>query len=194
MTIDIKTSQKWIDAAYLEFAINGPEFSIKELAKKTMVPRSTFYYYFDSKESLIQELLNQHRLFIETYLLEMKSCVKAIIPDLYELMFRYKEGVLFHHKLLKYGHIEAFYALYKDANDRSLNIILPFIKVLFKPDVPDSDIIKFYHTLTDAWYSRLDTKNMNVESMIALGVEIMENTLGLYIGEELKKDSKKNSN
>ena len=190
MAKDIKTSQKWIDAAYLEFAVNGPEFSIKELAKKTMLPRSTLYYHFDSKENLIQELLNQHRLYIETYFFEMKSNVKALIPDLYELMFRYKESVLFHHKLLKYGHIKAFYTLYKDANDTTLNIVLPFIKALFKPDMPDSDIIHFYHTLTDAWYSRLDTKNMNVESMIALAVEIMENTLGLYTGVVLKTDLK----
>jgi len=190
MTTDIQTSQKWIDAAYLEFAVNGPDFSIKGLAKKTMMPRSTLYYHFDSKEHLIQELLNQHRLFIETYLLEMKSGVKSIIPDLYELMFRYKECVLFHQKLLKYGDNKAFYTLYKEANDKSLNIILPFIKTLFKPDAPDSDIKQFYHTLIDAWYSRLDPKNMNVESMIALGVEIMENTLGLYTGVVSKKNSK----
>jgi hypothetical protein len=56
--------------------------------------------------------------------------------------------------------------------------------------MPDPDIIDFYHTLTDAWYTRLDTKNMNVESMIALAVEIMENTLGLYTGIVLKTDLK----
>ena len=190
MAKDIKTSQKWIDAAYLEFAVNGPEFSIKELAKKTMLPRSTLYYHFESKENLIQELLKRHRLYIETYILEMKSNVKALIPDLYELMFRYQDGVLFHHKLLKYGHIKAFYTLYKEANDTTFNILLPFIKALFKSDMPDPDIIDFYHTLTDAWYSRLDTRNMNVESMIALAVEIMENTLGLYTGVVLKTDLK----
>jgi hypothetical protein len=105
-------------------------------------------------------------------------------------MFRYKENVLFHHKLLKYRHIEAFYTLYRDANDTTLNIVLPLIKALFEPKMPDSDIINFYHTLTDAWYSRLDTKSMNVKSMIALAIEIMENTLGLYTGVLLKKDLK----
>lgn len=187
MATDIKTSQKWINAAYLEFAEHGPEFSIKKLAKKAMMPRSTLYYHFDSKEYLIEELLNQHKLYIDAYFHEMKSEVKSIIPDLYELMFRYKESVLFHHKLLKYGHIKTFYTLYRDANDATLNMILPLIKALFKPNMPDSDIKQFYHTLTDAWYSRLDTKNMNVESMIALAIEIMENTMGLYSGGALRK-------
>jgi AcrR family transcriptional regulator len=182
MATDINTSQKWIDAAYREFADYGPEFSIKELAKKVMLPRSTLYYHYGSKENLVQELLDHHRTKIEGYLLEMRSCVKTIIPDLYELMFRHKESILFHQKLLKYGHIKALYALYKEANDSSLDILLPLIRPLFKTEMPDPDIKHFYHSLVDTWYARLDPKQLNVESMTALGVEIMENTLGLYTG------------
>jgi hypothetical protein len=36
--------------------------------------------------------------------------------------------------------------------------------------------------LTDAWYARLDTINLDVDSMIKLAKEILENTLGLYAG------------
>jgi AcrR family transcriptional regulator len=182
-----KTYQNWIAAAYWEFACFGPDFSLKALSEKTSLPRATLYYHFDSKESLINELLRHHELKSKAYFTEIKYNVKYLIPDLYEVMFKYKKEVLFHRQLLKNSHIESFYCLYRDVNNTSLNILLPHIKAIFESKGSDSDLIEFYHTLTDAWYTRLKTNELSVDTMISLAVEIMENTMGLYKGKILQK-------
>jgi AcrR family transcriptional regulator len=77
-----KTYQNWIAAAYWEFACFGPDFSLKALSEKTSLPRATLYYHFDSKESLINELLRHHELKSKAYFTEIKYNVKHLIPDL----------------------------------------------------------------------------------------------------------------
>lgn len=182
--IIMKTKSKiylqWLEAAYHEFATTGPEFSLKALANKTGLPRATLYYHFHDKDDLITTLLEWHEKNIDAYLQDLKNEVKNLIPDVYQLMFRYKEGILFHHQLLKHCSNADFCALYRRANDKSLQILLPLIKTQFASTSSDLDLIKFYHTLTDAWYTRLDTNNFTVESMIALAQSILENTMGLF--------------
>ncbi|MBR8538109.1 TetR/AcrR family transcriptional regulator [Carboxylicivirga sediminis] len=175
------TFSQWLEVAYIEFAHYGPEFSLKALAKKTNLPRATFYYHFDDKEHLISELLQYHKNQIHRYQKDLKNEVKELIPDLYQLMFNYKHGIMFHQQLFIHCDVEAFYRLYKDANETSIKILLPLIKALFDTDKTDREIIQFYHILTDAWYIRLNAKQFTVESMINLATDIMENTLGLCV-------------
>jgi len=175
------TYTQWLEVAYVEFAHCGPDFSLKALAKKTNLPRATFYYHFDNKEHLISELLKQHESLINQYHEDIKNKVKALIPDIYQLMYHYKHGVMFHQQLFMHCDIEAFYRLYRGTNETSIQILLPLIKALFETDKTDREIIEFYHILTDAWYIRLNAKQFTVESMINLATDIMESTLGLYI-------------
>jgi AcrR family transcriptional regulator len=141
--------EKLIEAAYREFGRTGPGFSLKGLVEKNRFSRATFYYYFESKEVLTAELLKYHRELAEVYLKDVRKEVKSIIPDLYEVMYRYKEGILFHQQLLKHKDIEDFYTLYRDLNDRSLVILLPLIKEQFETQKTDQELIEFYHTLTE---------------------------------------------
>jgi hypothetical protein len=64
---------------------------------------------------------------------------------------------------------------------------LPHIKAIFESKGSDSDLIEFYHTLTDAWYTRLKTNELSVDTMISLAVEIMENTMGFIKAKYCKK-------
>jgi len=79
---------------------------------------------------------------------------------------------------------------YYSINNASIKILLPQIKVYFQTNHSDLDIIKFYNTLTDAWYSQLNFTNLSVDSMIDLAENIMENTLGLYSNPDFLKNSK----
>ena len=74
---------------------------------------------------------------------------------------------------------------YLSINNSSIKILLPQIKAYFPTNYSDLDIIKFYNTLTDAWYSQLNFTNLSVDSMINLAEIIMENTLGLYNSPDL---------
>ncbi|WP_212217205.1 TetR/AcrR family transcriptional regulator [Carboxylicivirga linearis] len=180
-----KKYQKWLTTAYKEFACNGPDFSLNALAAKAKLPRATLYYHFDDKEHLLAELVKHHKSIIEVYHNDISNNVKVLIPDLYKVMFKYKDALLFHYQLLKNCHIKQFCELYRGSNERSLIILLPLIKEQFYSDKSDREIIQFYHTLTDTWYTRLDVNNLSVESMVALAMEILESTLGLYQGNKV---------
>lgn len=169
----------WIEAAYEEFAVNGPDFSLKALSKKTNLPRATFYYYFNNKEHLISELLNYHIELINDYQTEIKK-IKTLIPDLYEIMFKYKDGIRFHQKLLLNSNVKEYQEIYSDFNLKSIKILLPLIKPYFGSNLSDKEIYLFYNTLTDAWYSRLNFSNFSVNYMVNLAKEIMNNTIGAY--------------
>nr|WP_280516776.1 TetR/AcrR family transcriptional regulator [Carboxylicivirga mesophila] len=169
-----------MEAAYLEFGLSGPEFSLKALAQKTNLPRATLYYHFDHKEHLIDQLLILHKSRVEEFLKQLRTEVKVLIPDLYVLMSKFKPAVLFHRQLLKNCHETRYCELYQHANKQSIHILLPLIKLLFDADKSDQEIIEFYNTLTDAWYIRLHPAQVNTDYMTELAIEIMDNTLGLY--------------
>ncbi|TFV94567.1 TetR/AcrR family transcriptional regulator [Algoriphagus kandeliae] len=178
---------KWIEAAYSEFALSGPEFSLNALAEKSKLPRASLYYHFDSKEALGEELLIFHQKKINSYLSELKKEVKDIVPDLYKVMYANKEGILFHRQLLLHRDQDEFLDIYKKGNNEALTILLPHIKQLFRTTGSDEDLIQFYHTLTDTWYIRVNPNDFNVENMISVAMEIMENTLGLFSGLIIQK-------
>lgn len=171
--------KKWIDATYQEFAINGPDFSLKALSKKTKLPRATFYYHFESKDHLVEELLKHHYQKNKAFQSELKK-IKELIPELYVLMHKYRDAVRFHQQLLRNSHIREFYEVYSSYNQSSIKIMLPLIKPYFGKDPTDDEIFQFYNTLTDAWYSRLNFSVLSVEYMINLAEEIMNKTIGLY--------------
>ncbi len=185
-----ETYLKWINAAYQEFAHNGPGFSLKLLSNTTSLPRSTFYYHFDDKEHLKSELLNYHRNECEKFQAELKKNVKNLIPDLYIIMFNYKISVMFHQQLLRNCHIDSYRTAYYSINNDSIKMLLPQIKVYFPTNHSDLDVIKFYNILTDAWYSQLNFTSLSVDSMINLAENIMGNTLGLYNNPSFLQNSK----
>nr|WP_321451282.1 TetR/AcrR family transcriptional regulator [uncultured Carboxylicivirga sp.] len=180
------TYQKWLEAAYCEFACFGPEFSLKGLANKVKMPRATLYYHFDNKDHLTQELLQYHYKMAEQFLNDIRSDVFELIPDLYRVMVRYPESVRFHQQLLRNNHLQAFNDVYKSINIRSIEILIPVIRKYFASDRMDKEIFEFYNTLTDAWYARLNCKNISVDHMCNLAIEIMEHTLGLYNHPKVK--------
>jgi hypothetical protein len=136
------------------------------------------------------ELLNYHSNEIERFQKELKKNIKTLIPDLYILMFHNKIGIMFHQQLLQNNQIDMYRKAYNRSHTSSIKILLPHIKPYFPTHHSDLDVIKFYKTLTDAWYSQLNFSNLSVDSMINLAENIMGNTLGLYNNPDLLQNSK----
>jgi len=156
--------KKWLCAAYYEFAENGPDFSIKALAQKTGLPRATFYYHFINKDELISELLDYHGSIAKKIQQELED-ISNLIPDLYVLLFRYLTNVKFHQKLLLNSHIPTYKTLFSEVNKLCIQILLPHIKTHFGFNQSNEEVFRFYNTLTDAWYTRLDFKDTSPEKM-----------------------------
>jgi len=178
--------QEWITAAYKEFAVNGPDFSLKALSKKTNLPRATFYYYFNSKEHLMEELLKHHGQINKKFQSEIKK-LNILMPNLYEIMFKYEIAVRFHQQLLRNSHVDEFSKVYSDFNQSSIKILLPLIKPYFEGNYSDKEIYQFYNTLTDAWYSRLNFSDFSVDYMNNLAEEIMNDTIGVHQNNQPQK-------
>ena len=173
------TRKKWLYAAYEEFAKNGPDFSLKALSQKTSLPRATFYYHFLNKDELISELLEFHCEIVLQFKEELKQ-IKSLVPDLYVLMHKFPVSVQFQQQLLKNIQIEKLYSIYAKSNSECIQLLLPHIKTHFGFHQPDEEVFRFYNTLTDAWYTRLDFSNFKVEKMINLAEEIAGNVLALH--------------
>lgn len=174
-----ETCQRWINEAYEAFANEGPEFSLKALSQKAGLPRATLYYHFDSKDHLIEELLKRHQQYFDAFQSDVKSKLKQLIPDLYEIMIDYKLGVRFHQQLIKNRHIDLYNCAYCCGNISSIKILLPYIKEYFGFNTSDAEVITFYNTLTDSWYSRIDTENLSVEEMTSTALFLMDNMLSV---------------
>lgn len=174
-----ETYKKWLCAAYLEFAENGPDFSLKALAQTIALPRASFYYHFLNKEELISELLNYHISIAQKIQEELKE-IHVLIPDLYKVLYKYIKSVQFHQQLLHNYHITTYKTLYNEANKACVEILLPHIKTHFGFQQSDEEVFHFYNTLTDAWYTRLDFSNTSVENMIKLAGEITGSILALH--------------
>ena len=171
--------KKWLCAAYHEFAENGSDFSLKALAQKTGLPRATFYYHFLNKDELISELLDYHVSISKKIQQELED-ISNLIPGLYVLLFRYLTTVKFHQQLLHNCHIPTYKTLYYEANKVCIQILLPHIKTHFGFKQSNEEVFRFYNTLTDVWYTRLDFKDTSPEKMANLAEEITGNILALY--------------
>jgi AcrR family transcriptional regulator len=173
-----ETYNKWIKAAYEEFAEDGPNFSLKALSSKESLSRTTLYYHFSDREDLIDELIHYHTLAIEGIIKELRN-MRVLIPDLYELLYQHNINLKFHKQLFNNSHIVSFNELYHYGNDEIIKCLVPYVKAYYKLKYSDKEIFNFYSTLTDAWYAKLDFTNLSVKSMIELAEEIMDNILRL---------------
>ena len=169
----------WLETAYTLFAEEGPQnLSINSLAKKCLLPRTNFYYYFDDKDDLIDKLIRLH--FETTTVLfneELRNRFHTYIPDLYVILLDFKLGLQFSTQLFRNSDKPKYNKAHKASVALSAEIILPKFKTFFKLDLPDKTVLSLWSTLVDAWYSRLNIDDLSVDSMISLCYEIMDSIL-----------------
>jgi AcrR family transcriptional regulator len=91
-----------LDATEYLFAIKGYRgTTISDIAKKMGVAQGMFYYYFKSKEEILEALLNRHTSALISEIKDMTRSSNITPPHKMELMIvtllhsvRYKDGVL----------------------------------------------------------------------------------------------------
>ena len=170
-----KSYNVWLKTAYKLFAEKGPEnFSIKEVAKLSGLPRTNFYYYFDNKDDLLDKTIDLHfQSTTEIYNAELSKRLNTFIPDLYEVIYDFKLGVQFAKTLFKHRDIPKYNTAYIKGTTLSVDLVVPKFKEFFNINLPDEQVKELYLTLTDTWYSRLNFNNYSVEYLCELCFEIM---------------------
>ena len=172
---------KWLETAYALFAEEGPEnLSIKALAKQCGLPRTSFYYYFDNKEELIDKVIELHfQSTIAIFNIELENRLHSFIPDLYVVLYDFKLGLQFVKQLFKNRENPKYNKAYKQTVALSTDIIVPKLLAFLKIDLPLESARLLWFTLNDAWFSRFNFDDYTVDALCASCYELMDSILPL---------------
>jgi len=182
------THQRWLEAAYEQFAEVGPDhLNVKALSRTTGLPRTNFYYYFHDKEDLIEQLLKAHIDLSSVYESELNKKLKVLIPDLYDILTEFKTGIKFHWQLFQHRQDIRFAHIYNTLNRSSNKFIVPRVKEYYRLDIPEPSVEAIWNTLIDTWYARLDFENYNSITLSGLTEDIMQ-TLLEFTGQITRRE------
>ncbi len=164
----------WLQTAYIMFAEDGPEnFTIKELSQRCGLPRTNFYYYFENRDEIIEKIFELHfQTTTEQFNLEVTKRVRVFIPDLYSVIFDFKQGMQFTKQLFKNRESPLYDEAYRKGIALSADLITPKFQSFFKIDLPKDEVRKLWFTLTDAWFSRLNFDDYSVDSLCELSLDV----------------------
>lgn len=184
--------EKWLEGGYAEFAKVGPELiSINNIAKDIGASRSSFYHHFAEIDLFVDELLGLHWEIFREYNKAGKESCKNLIPDLYDLLAAYPLPLQFSWQLFRNRHIARFnyvFAKTYEVSSKTFTLDL-FAKHIHLP-LPNEDLNSLFLTLCEAWYSRLDPKDLSAETLSGHAQEILQdltNFMGSDIFSTLRK-------
>ena len=171
----------WLEKGYELFAVHGPKYlSINKIAKEIAQTRTSFYYYFNDLMDFINELIQMHLKFFEIYLERGKKECKQYLPDIHKLLSEFSMGLRFHKQLFNNRNNPLYNFTYMRCNEKSADTFaIDLFKKYYKLDTDISTLKLIHESLLDAWFSRLDSNHLTVESMVKLTDEIMESILVL---------------
>ena len=175
----MKTSKSynlWLQTAHKLFAEKGPEnFSIKEVAELSGLPRTNFYYHFDNKKELLDKAIELHfQTTTRIFNAELSKRLNVFIPDFYVVLYDFKLGMQFAKTLFKHRDIPRYNTAYLKGVALSADLIVPKFKQYFSIKLPDNQVKKLWYTLCDTWYSRIQFNDYSVEYLCDLCLEIMD--------------------
>lgn len=174
--------KKWINAAYLLFAEEGPlNLSIATLAKQCELPRTNFYYYFDNKEHLIDEVIELHfTSTVEIFNAEVKRRLHCYIPDMYVILIEFKLGIQFTKQLFTNREEALYNEAYKKSIALSADLIVPKFLEFEKLVLPLEEAKQLWYTLNDTWYSRINCNMFTLDPLCESYEELLNSIRPLF--------------
>ena len=178
----MRTKEAWLEKGYELFALHGPRsLSINKVGKEINQTRTSFYYYFNDLTDFINELIEMHLKLFEIFLERGKKECKQYIPDIHKLLSEFSIGLRFHQQLFNNRNNPVYNFTYMRCNEISAEAFtIDLFNKYYKLNADKSTLKLIHESLLDAWYSRLDSNHITVESMVKLSDEIMESILALH--------------
>lgn len=194
-----------LDTAEMLFYANGyQQTMISDITKKISVAKGTFYYYFSSKEELVESLIYRHLAPFNSGLEELVSSpnisppqkIDLIAPIIYNTV-QHKEGLL-----LEYLYTDQYLHLIDKLFRQARKILSPFLlriieegreKNIFRVDnaaTAVNCILALAQCLVEAMYSKASSQTLSahlmlVKDLIEKAVKLPEGTLQMN-WEEIK--------
>ncbi len=152
-------TEKWILEGYKYFAETGPEqFSINVLSKRTNLSRTSFHYYFSSKEEFFDLLIEEHYHQVEQFNVAIRERNIVSAEVLAKLLNEYAVGVRFHYRLFLFRHIDRYNKAYIKGHEINLsNGLMEWLMNQLGMSLPSDNARRVYYMLTDVFYTRLNS-------------------------------------
>ena len=170
--------QKCINKGYEHFALYGPEnLSINKISKEIGSSRASFYHHFGDIDGFIEELLDMHWQIIQQFNLTGKKECKKYFPDVYILLEQNPIPLKFNRHLFINRSIPVYnYLFIKTLNEVSKEFLLKLFSEEFslKNNEETNNLLV---TVSESWYSRLDTNDLSAEKMQYVAKYIMNSVL-----------------
>lgn len=114
--MDSKIKTPWLEVGYTIFSQEGPNaLKIEALARKVGKNKSSFYHCFADLDIFIDELLSFHVVKSHEIFKQIKRC-KNLVPDVFEVLFKYKEDAFFNRQLRIHRHLEGYKLCFEKAH------------------------------------------------------------------------------
>jgi AcrR family transcriptional regulator len=167
--------EDWLEQGYIDFAEYGPDqLSINRIGKVIGASRSSFYHHFGDVDLFIDELLQYHWSIAVEFNTKGKEYCKQLIPDLYDALAQYPVPLKFSIQLFHNRHIPRFNYLFNKTYESSAEgFLLPLFADHLGVETSPSELKNLWITLGEAWYSRLDPKDLSAKTMAELSESML---------------------
>jgi AcrR family transcriptional regulator len=161
----IESSQKWIEAGYELFSLEGPEgIHVEKMARQLGLNKSGFYHYFGERDIFFSMLIDHHRRVNDSFANEI-SHLDSFDPDFLKLVIKYKTAVLFQGQLRKNHNNPLFRETFFKVKKLNEKIMIP----LWTSHLKLKDNIQLstdlWDIFRDVFFIRISNTNFNYESV-----------------------------
>ena len=183
---------QWLEQGYIDFAKEGPDnLSINRIGQEIGASRSSFYHHFAEIDLFVDALLARHWEICQQFNTAGKANCKNLIPDLYELLATYPTPLQFSRQLVHHRHIPRFNFVFVKSYEASAKaFVLDLFAEHMDLHLPQEDLNDLFLTLGEAWYSRLDPKDLSADTLRRHAEDILQdlaNFMGSGIYSTLRK-------
>lgn len=168
--------EDWLQQGYIDFAEHGPDqLSINRIGKEIGAARSSFYHHFGDVDLFVDELLQFHWGISFEFNARGKEHCKQLIPDLYGLLAEYPVPLMFSMQLFHNRQVPRFdYVFNKTYEVSAKGFLLPLFADHLGGHFSPAELKNLWMTLGEAWYSRLDPKDLSAKTMAGLAESILK--------------------
>ena len=153
----------WIHVGYEYYAESGPGMlSIKNIAEKAGVPRTSFYYLFKDLREYKQHLLSHHEVIAEKFMIEVKTKCHNLFPD---LLSRNSHMLKFHRQLFLNRNDPEVNSLYGHLGIMLKDLVFPLLRkhFSFKKSFENTDSLIV--DLMDVYFSKLNINDLSTKNL-----------------------------
>jgi AcrR family transcriptional regulator len=165
--------QKWIEAGYELFAIDGPDgIQVEKLSRILGLNKSGFYHHFGDRESFFN-LMIQHHYLLNQQFCDGISVADNFIPGFINLAIKYKIPVLVQMQLRRHEDVPIFRVAFDTCKKRNLPYIIPlwadYLGISDNPPLA----AELYTIFQEIFFMRITPENLTFEFAERIAVHFL---------------------